>query len=382
MLFAKRTFFTVKNLVTLILAGLMGLSVAEASPASGALQCRSVLRFLSDTQITSTITALAKLRLEIDRNKINGNADLQVRLLGQQYRNKEDDVAKLLQDNGTMTKWDLTAAIKREIARLQEVSKDVQIKKVQSQQEVQKLLELDYYRKQMIFHDLPEGLLQYGPNVVKIQVEKFAMMATPVTQKMWALIWAEAGKTDPKLLAPSSHPFTGKLNIKGQELEMNPDHPVDRFDASMMNQFLIALNTLALSSDPQVLRMLKELIPDHQEFDIYDLPTDQQWEYVRTNMGKIYNKFFDRDDANEVSLYGWVRNEDSLEIQPVAMLQPRVINGKPFYDLEGNALEYTKTTTPDQQNVVRGLTQISERTRMPLNSAFPGVGFRLIRLRR
>ncbi|MNT66165.1 hypothetical protein D3C72_2042060 [compost metagenome] len=66
----------------------------------------------------------------------------------------------------------------------------------------------------------------------------------------------------------------------------------------------------------------------------------------------------------------------------MALLEPRLIDGKPFYDLEGSALEYTKTKTADGNNVVRGMSQISSSTSLPISSAFPGVSFRLIRLGR
>jgi|GEM_PF-5108251 Uncharacterized conserved protein len=384
MRFGFSPFFTVKKLVSSILVGLFSFTVENVAFAS-APKCENIFRTVSAAEVSTTITALAKLKIALDEAQAMGQNNTIHRSLVTAFKNKEAEAMHTLDALTDMNKTQIRDAIRAEIQRLQgrnnELAEETQTRRVQQKEKVEKLLEDNFYREQIIFNELPRGRFTYNNND-RYDVDGFAMMATMMTQKMWAMILYQAGERDPKILAPSSVPHKQTVRIGNLNLWMSPDNPVDRFDQKMLNQFLLKLNELSLSSNPKDQAFLRSIIPDHQEYDIYNLPSNQQWEYMRTNMGQTYKKFFDRETDEELALYAWKRHEDSLEIRPVAMLQPRLINGKPFFDIEGNALEFTTTKDGNDQNIVRGLTQISSQTVMPISSAFPNVGFRLIRLRR
>lgn len=58
--------------------------------------------------------------------------------------------------------------------------------------------------------------------------------------------------------------------------------------------------------------------------------------------GNANKKHFDRDDEADVPNHAWFSVNSGNQTHAVATLQPRMIDGKPFYDLEGNVWEWNK----------------------------------------
>jgi formylglycine-generating enzyme required for sulfatase activity len=184
------------------------------------------------------------------------------------------------------------------------------------------------------------------------------MMDTQVTQMMWAKIMIALGETDPGKINPSEFktgPDSTTENIEGIAVEMKGNHPVEevRWD-DIVHRYIKGLNHLSSHGDAEMQELLQELFPGHQKGDIYDLPTEAQWEFVMRDRGQANKKFFDRDDEAEVRKHAWFNKNSQSEHYPkgsthaVATRQPRMIdvNGdgvrRPFYDLEGNVWEWMK----------------------------------------
>ena len=83
-------------------------------------------------------------------------------------------------------------------------------------------------------------------------------------------------------------------------------------------------------------------MPGHKKGDVYDLPTEAQWEFVMKDRGNANKRHFDRDDDTDLAKHAWHKENSGKQTHAVASLQPRLIDGKPFYDLEGNVWERTK----------------------------------------
>jgi formylglycine-generating enzyme required for sulfatase activity len=214
------------------------------------------------------------------------------------------------------------------------------------------------YRKAK-FHEISPGSFLMGDEQVPTEITKpFAMMDTQVTQMMWARIMIAIGETDPDKINPSE--FKTGLdstleNIEGIEVEMQGNHPVEQVSwDDIVNRYIEGLNHLSSHGDLKTQALLETLFPGHQKGDIYDLPTEAQWEFVMRDRGQANKKHFDRDDETEVPKHAWFEGNSKSEEYPdgsthaVASRKPRMIdvNGDemrhPFYDLEGNVRELMK----------------------------------------
>jgi formylglycine-generating enzyme required for sulfatase activity len=180
----------------------------------------------------------------------------------------------------------------------------------------------------------------------KTEITKpFAMMATQVTQFLWAKLKITMGERDQNKINPSQFK-TGTdsmtVNIEGIDVPMKIGHPVEQVSWHDVKEFIDGLNLLSIADDVKIQAILAELIPGHQKGDIYDFPTEAQWEFVMRDRGNANNKYFDRDEETDLANYAWFDKNSGKQTHAVASLSPRVSNGKPFYDLEGNVLECTK----------------------------------------
>ena len=205
-------------------------------------------------------------------------------------------------------------------------------------------------KQKIIFHQIKPGKFMMGE--IGNQTEKtidqpFSMMSTQFTQMMWARLKIAMGETDLNKINPSKHK-TGtdsiKVDIEGVDVDMKPDHPVEQVSWNDISEFITKLNDLSKLDDPKTQNVLKKLIPDHQKNDDYDFPTSEQWEFVMRNLGNANNKFFDKANDSELSKYAWYDKNSDNETHAVAQLLPRIIDGKPFYDMEGNVWEWNKSS--------------------------------------
>ena len=217
----------------------------------------------------------------------------------------------------------------------------------------QALQQIDLSHK-MIFNEIRPGKFQMGNAKVETTItEPFEMMATEVTQLQWSSIKIALGEKNPRKINPSNFK-TGKdsqkITIDGIDVQMKPNHPVEMVSHDDVTAYIAGLNKLSGTGDQKVQLMLEKLIPGHKKGDIYDLPTEAQWEFTMRDRGDADKKYFDQDTEAQSAEYGWHYENSGNETHAVAQLKPRIIDGKPFYDLEGNVWEWNK----DWYNVTLG----------------------------
>lgn len=320
--------------------------------------------------IYSSIENLSRLKLKLELAKAEGVSSLELTALRENYSKKDAELTKYLEDNRIMSRDQLKVKMKEIIVSLQvERTKETKEEDKKKEEEDKKKEEqrtatrdaLDPINnaKKMTFHEIQHGKFKMGLEIksagllskgsgTETEITKpFAMMETQVTQMMWARIKVLLGETDINKINPSY--FKDKdaqstiiANIEGIEVKMQPDHPVEQVSWDDVVEYISGLNRLSQSNDRRVQEVLEKLIPGHQRDDIYDLPTEAQWEFVMRNRGQADKQYFDRDDAGALAQHAWYYINSNSQTHEVAKLQPRMIDGKPFYDLEGNVLEWMK----------------------------------------
>lgn len=184
-----------------------------------------------------------------------------------------------------------------------------------------------------------------GKTVLVKITEPFEMMQTLFTQSMWARIQVAAGEVFPDVLNPSEFK-TGSdsvlKEINGVKIQMQPDHPVEQITYETVKDLLEKINKLSQSDNPQDQNLLESIFAGHQKGDHYDLPTEAQWEFVLRNRGLANERFVDTNSEADLLKYAWFYKNSNGETHAVALLLPRMVEGKPFYDLEGNVKELVR----------------------------------------
>ncbi len=202
------------------------------------------------------------------------------------------------------------------------------------------------------FHDIRPGEFMMGEideNTKQVETEitiPFAMMDIKVTQYIWSRLQIAMGeRTDTEKINPSyfkAGPDSVIMNIEGIDVHMKHNHPVENVRWTEVKEFIDGLNLLSSQGDVKTQELLEQIFPEHQQGDIYDLPTEAQWEFVMRDRGNANKKYFDRDDEAELSKYAWYKANSGDQTHAVATRFARMIDGKPFYDLEGNVSEWIK----------------------------------------
>ena len=200
--------------------------------------------------------------------------------------------------------------------------------------------------KKMTFHEVKPGKFRMHYSHVDTEItQPFEMMATEVTQMMWARLKIAMGEKNLNKINPSyfkTGTDSRTVSIEGIDVEMKPNHPVEQVSYVDIQEFIDGLNRLSNSSDAKTQELLIKLMPGHKKGDHYDLPTQAQWMFVRLDRGHATKTYFDRDDQAELPNYAWFEINSGDQTHAVATLLPRLIDGKPFYDLEGNVSEWNK----------------------------------------
>jgi formylglycine-generating enzyme required for sulfatase activity len=229
-------------------------------------------------------------------------------------------------------------------SRTNEEEKD----KREKDQDTIRIQDPEYLAKHAVFHEIKPGEFLMGEPGKKVKTEitkPFAMMATQVTQLIWAKLKIAMGERDLSKVNPSKFKTgTGSMtvNVEGIDMPMKPGHPLEQVSWDDVKEFIDGLNLLSIAYDVKTQKLLTELIPGHQKGDIYDFPTDAQWEFVMRDRGNANKIYFDRDEETDLANYAWFDKNSGQQTHAVAWHNPRIIDGKQFYDLEGNVMEWTK----------------------------------------
>lgn len=317
----------------------------------------------ADTQkaITASIENLSRFKLRLETAKTQGASSLELTALKQDYTKKETELVKYLEDYKIMSREELRTKMKEIIVSLQgektKETKEEDKEKEKQRTATREALDPINLAKKMSFHEIrpgrfimgdeikPGGMFSKGSGTETEITKPFAMMATQVTQLMWARLKIAMGEKDLNKINPSYFK-TGTdsmtVNIEGIDVSMKPDHPVEQVSWNDVKEYIDGLNRLSSSGDTKTQELLERLIPGHQKGDVYDFPTEAQWEFVMRDRGAANKKHFDRDDEAEVPKHAWYSGNSGNQTHAVGQKQPRMIDGKPFYDLEGNVWEWNK----------------------------------------
>ncbi len=311
--------------------------------------------------ISASIENLSRFRLKLETAKALGTSSLELTALKQDYSKKEAELIKYLEDYHLMTREQLREKMKEVILKLQTQSgntnKEEDKKKEEQKKVVKEALDPVNLAKKMTFHEIlpgkfkmgeeitPSGLFNKGLGIETEITKPFEMMATQVTQMMWARLKIAMGEKNLNKINPSNFK-TGTdsttVNIEGIDVQMKADHPVEQVSWEDVKLYINGLNHLSSTGDVKMQELLEKLIPGHRKGDIYDFPTEAQWEFVMRDRGNANKKHFDRDDEADVPNHAWFAGNAGSETHAVATKQARMIDGKPFYDLEGNVWEWNK----------------------------------------
>jgi formylglycine-generating enzyme required for sulfatase activity len=213
---------------------------------------------------------------------------------------------------------------------------------------------------------------------VKIR-EGFSIMNTLVTQWMWVKVMKE----NPSRFRDGPEAIT--IVSDGKSIQLQPDHPVEQvsFDDSM--GFVERINELSGKDDP----LIYEVIPGHQKGDQYDLPTEEQWEYVAKDQGRKNSEYPWGNSESEAAKYAWFSENSGNATHSVGEKAALPINGQPIYDLVGNVWEWTKTKEGSGRDIRGGswfnfaeVLRSADRVSGTPSIRNDSVGLRLVRTRR
>ena len=212
-----------------------------------------------------------------------------------------------------------------------------------------------------IFHEMPAGQFEVNTEngVVSINVEKpFAMMSTVLTKWMDIEI-SRINHVHGKIYNPY---FSVSENVIW-------NLPVSNMRWLNAEGIIEVLNKYSNSEDPNVQSDLRNMIPQHQPGDIYDLPTVQQIIAVRTDYGhkqKLAEK--------EVKHLYWFRDNSNQDFHEVGELSAEYVQGHDFYDLAGNVNIFIKNTAAEVSSLGIPLT-VTQTVEAPYREAIITGGY-------
>ena len=183
----------------------------------------------------------------------------------------------------------------------------------------------------MKFVPIQPGKFWMGEKGKKVKVEipkSYEMSVFLVTQWQWAIVMGQNPSHFKDGVAEAV-----AIEINGQMVKMQPDHPVEKADWNAISVFIEKLNQLSQVDDALVYK----IISDHQRRKKYRLPTEEEWECaVRA---KTNTEYFFGDDESKLKDYSWFEENANDQTHPVGEKLP---NPWGLYDVYGNVWEWMK----------------------------------------
>jgi formylglycine-generating enzyme required for sulfatase activity len=245
---------------------------------------------------------------------------------------------------------------------------------VREQREVVREETQSLYQKIRFATILPGHFMKHAgvtyPGVKTKIKQSFDIQVTHVTQYQYTKVMGK----NPSNFKNGEH--ATQFVLDREAIQLQPDNPVEQVSCLDAEKFIKKLNLLAKKKDPQ----LKELIPDHQDGDLYDLPTKGQLMFVACNRGQ------GNYDLNESQLeeYAWFARNSDKKTHPVAQLKPWVIDGQEIFDLTGNVGVWTKKSSRGYRDAFGSSWRSTSggESVIPISSGpHASIGFRLVRIR-
>lgn len=219
--------------------------------------------------------------------------------------------------------------------------------------------------RKMKFNRIPPGRVRIGDKEIEI-AHSFEMTDTHITQSQWVEIMGE----NPSFFStpsPEENPLISNLQINGKSVPLLPDNPVENVTWWSVLEFANRLSvreglrpvydlsgisfltrgTAETGSKKEVhelnaLKALKIISVDEKFTDTegYRLPTSVEYEYVLTNLGESKTKYIFGDNEEELNEYAWYQLNSGFRTHPVASKKAFKVDGKNFYDLHGNVVNW------------------------------------------
>jgi formylglycine-generating enzyme required for sulfatase activity len=304
--------------------------------------CESL--FFSSEEINAIVEEVARMSLAIQLQPSLYTDPVQVMRVSTLVNQELAHLEKL--DPEILHQYFITVKkLRSQFNKVEDEAMQLREKKIREQQ---RAIDMTQYETHLVFHDIRPGVFLMGEvgKEVPTEIRKpFAMMATPMTQYVWAALKIAMGEKNLNQINPSSNKYgLGSTieSIDGFEIKMKAGHPVEQVTWKQSIQFVKDLTRLSKNGDEKIQALLQKLIPGHRRGDHYDLLTEAQWEFVGEDRGNANEKYFDRNDDLDLDLYAWYSNNSDNQTHPVATKKPRLIDGKSYYDFEGNVWEWTK----------------------------------------
>ena len=299
-----------KSLMLVIL-----LFTSAALNAQAQLMCRDL--FADQILAEALIQDLAKLRLHLDQEQAQGTSKPLLTTLKLNFNEKETELWRRY----LVPKDEARSRISSAVIELQKQNQKTLNAENEERKKQEQNIGVIISGQKIIFNEIAPGGSISRP---------YQMAATKTTQVVWR-----------KVIQAAIRRFPDKNGVWSDH--MDPSHfkgdlkPVENVSYLDIKDWLTLLNELADHNDP----VIDEIMPGHQRGQIYRLPTDVEWEFVAHARGTVTGTFPFGHDLSRLKNYVWYKENSGNETHDVATLLPLMVGRSKFYDLFGNAWEWT-----------------------------------------